>query len=161
MTSVCRLNTNRTLWRTDVSLHSLSDLLCCCFWMCFSFLFVIEHMMPLCMVISWVYSVAMMIQHIVAEKEHRLKEVRLRHCTCPFFIHRLICQEGITFKVFRTFFSCYFIVFKRKAFWGFHVLFYESCIYTFSNLPDAFWSAAVSIWTHTLWTLKTNLMINS
>ena len=34
-------------------------------------------MMPLCMVISWVYSVAMMIQHIVAEKEHRLKEVRL------------------------------------------------------------------------------------
>uniref|UniRef100_A0A3P9P3H1 ATP-binding cassette sub-family A member 2 n=1 Tax=Poecilia reticulata TaxID=8081 RepID=A0A3P9P3H1_POERE len=41
------------------------------------FLFVIEHMMPLCMVISWVYSVAMMIQHIVAEKEHRLKEVRL------------------------------------------------------------------------------------
>lgn len=42
-----------------------------------SFLFVIEHMMPLCMVISWVYSVAMMIQHIVAEKEHRLKEVRL------------------------------------------------------------------------------------
>uniref|UniRef100_A0A2I3G248 ATP-binding cassette sub-family A member 2 n=1 Tax=Nomascus leucogenys TaxID=61853 RepID=A0A2I3G248_NOMLE len=39
------------------------------------FLFVIEHMMPLCMVISWVYSVAMTIQHIVAEKEHRLKEV--------------------------------------------------------------------------------------
>ncbi|RXM93864.1 ATP-binding cassette sub-family A member 2 [Acipenser ruthenus] len=39
------------------------------------FLFVIEHMMPLCMMISWVYSVAMMIQHIVAEKEHRLKEV--------------------------------------------------------------------------------------
>ncbi|XP_016321495.1 ATP-binding cassette sub-family A member 2-like [Sinocyclocheilus anshuiensis] len=36
------------------------------------FLFVIEHMMPLCMVISWVYSVAMMIQHIVAEKEERL-----------------------------------------------------------------------------------------
>lgn len=42
-----------------------------------SFLFVIEHMMPLCMVISWVYSVAMMIQHIVTEKEHRLKEVRM------------------------------------------------------------------------------------
>lgn len=32
-------------------------------------------MMLLCMVISWVYSVAMMIQHIVTEKEHRLKEV--------------------------------------------------------------------------------------
>lgn len=45
-----------------------------------SFLFVIEHMMPLCMVISWVYSVAMMIQHIVAEKEHHLKEVRLQDC---------------------------------------------------------------------------------
>lgn len=36
--------------------------------------------MPLCMVISWVYSVAMMIQHIVAEKEHRLKEVGLYDC---------------------------------------------------------------------------------
>lgn len=36
--------------------------------------------MPLCMVISWVYSVAMTIQHIVAEKEHRLKEVGLRGC---------------------------------------------------------------------------------
>lgn len=46
----------------------------------FSFLFVIEHMMPLCMVISWVYSVAMMIQHIVAEKEQRLKEVRAHCC---------------------------------------------------------------------------------
>lgn len=45
-----------------------------------SFLFVIEHMMPLCMVISWVYSVAMTIQHIVAEKEHRLKEVGLGGC---------------------------------------------------------------------------------
>lgn len=48
----------------------------------FSFLFVIEHMMPLCMVISWVYSVAMMIQHIVAEKEQRLKEVR----TCCSYV---------------------------------------------------------------------------
>lgn len=47
-----------------------------------SFLFVIEHMMPLCMVISWVYSVAMMIQHIVTEKEHRLKEVGLMGEIC-------------------------------------------------------------------------------
>lgn len=54
-----------------------------------SFLFVIEHMMPLCMVISWVYSVAMMIQHIVSEKEQRLKEVSVElllllicYCSC-------------------------------------------------------------------------------
>lgn len=53
-----------------------------CFFCLFSFLFVIEHMMPLCMVISWVYSVAMMIQHIVAEKEQRLKEVR----TCCSYV---------------------------------------------------------------------------
>lgn len=64
-------------------LHSIPCVLCAC--PCFSppppsFLFVIEHMMPLCMVISWVYSVAMMIQHIVAEKEHRLKEVRPPEC---------------------------------------------------------------------------------
>lgn len=39
--------------------------------------------MPLCMVISWVYSVAMTIQHIVAEKEHRLKEVGLGGCRHP------------------------------------------------------------------------------
>lgn len=32
------------------------------------------------MVISWVYSVAMTIQHIVAEKEHRLKEVGVGGC---------------------------------------------------------------------------------
>lgn len=60
------------------SLHVVTSL--------FSFLFVIEHMMPLCMVISWVYSVAMMIQHIVAEKEQRLKEVsacRCRVVACP------------------------------------------------------------------------------
>lgn len=49
-----------------------------------SFLFVIEHMMPLCMVISWVYSVAMTIQHIVAEKEHRLKEVGRAAAGTPF-----------------------------------------------------------------------------
>ncbi len=47
-------------------------------------------MMPLCMVISWVYSVAMMIQHIVAEKEHRLKEVRLLIvCLSPVWEVRL------------------------------------------------------------------------
>lgn len=69
------------MWHTSVqnlvipfnSVFGLYLMTCVVF---FSFLFVIEHMMPLCMVISWVYSVAMMIQHIVAEKEHRLKEVR-------------------------------------------------------------------------------------
>ncbi|XP_078606520.1 ATP-binding cassette sub-family A member 2-like isoform X1 [Branchiostoma floridae x Branchiostoma japonicum] len=39
------------------------------------FLFMIEHMMPLCMTISWVYTVAMLVQNIVYEKEQRLKEV--------------------------------------------------------------------------------------
>ena len=33
------------------------------------------HIMPLAMVISWVYTVAMFVQHIVYEKEQRLKEV--------------------------------------------------------------------------------------
>lgn len=35
----------------------------------------IEHVMPLCLAISWVYSVAMLVQNIVYEKEQRLKEV--------------------------------------------------------------------------------------
>lgn len=72
-----------------------------------SFLFVIEHMMPLCMVISWVYSVAMMIQHIVTEKEHRLKEVRmvrecpaeelvsLRPALCPWICSPSLCGARV------------------------------------------------------------------
>uniref|UniRef100_T1J7T4 ATP-binding cassette sub-family A member 2 n=1 Tax=Strigamia maritima TaxID=126957 RepID=T1J7T4_STRMM len=39
------------------------------------FLFMIEHVMPLCLAISWVYLVAMLCQSIVYEKEQRLKEV--------------------------------------------------------------------------------------
>ena len=39
------------------------------------FLFMIQHVMPLCLTISWVYSVAILVQHIVYEKEQRLKEV--------------------------------------------------------------------------------------
>lgn len=37
----------------------------------------IEHVMPLCLTISWVYTVAMLVQSIVYEKEQRLKEVSL------------------------------------------------------------------------------------
>ncbi|KAG1677983.1 ATP-binding cassette sub-family A member 2 [Nymphon striatum] len=40
-----------------------------------NFLFMIEHVMPLCLTVSWVYSVAMLVQNIVYEKEQRLKEV--------------------------------------------------------------------------------------
>ncbi|XP_076818416.1 ATP-binding cassette sub-family A member 2-like isoform X1 [Clavelina lepadiformis] len=35
----------------------------------------LEHILPLAMIISWVYTVAMFVQHIVYEKERRLKEV--------------------------------------------------------------------------------------
>lgn len=35
----------------------------------------IEHVMPMCLTISWVYTVAMLVQSIVYEKEQRLKEV--------------------------------------------------------------------------------------
>lgn len=38
------------------------------------FLFMIQHVMALCLTVSWVYSVAMLVQHIVYEKEQRLKE---------------------------------------------------------------------------------------
>ena len=37
----------------------------------------IEHVMPLVLTISWVYTVAMLVQSIVHEKELRLKEVSL------------------------------------------------------------------------------------
>ena len=40
-----------------------------------SFMFIIEHMMPLCMTVSWIYTVALAVQAIVYEKEQRLKEV--------------------------------------------------------------------------------------
>ncbi|CAG2119164.1 unnamed protein product, partial [Medioppia subpectinata] len=39
------------------------------------FLFIISHVMPLCMAISWVYSLSMLVQSVVYEKEQRLKEV--------------------------------------------------------------------------------------
>ncbi|XP_052774715.1 ATP-binding cassette sub-family A member 2-like isoform X2 [Mya arenaria] len=44
-------------------------------WLYDKFVFMIEHVMPLCLTISWVYSVAMLVQSIVYEKEQRLKEV--------------------------------------------------------------------------------------
>jgi len=43
----------------------------------------IEHVMPLCLTISWVYTVAMLVQSVVYEKEQRLKEVVVS--TCCFF----------------------------------------------------------------------------
>ena len=46
------------------------------------FFFMIQHVMPLCLTISWVYSVAILVQNIVYEKEQRLKEVR------AMFLHR-------------------------------------------------------------------------
>ncbi|KAK3087439.1 hypothetical protein FSP39_005943 [Pinctada imbricata] len=39
------------------------------------FVSMIEHVMPLCLTISWVYTVSMLVQSIVYEKEQRLKEV--------------------------------------------------------------------------------------
>ena len=41
----------------------------------FSFMFVIQYMMPLCITVSFIYSVAILVQNIVHEKEQRLKEV--------------------------------------------------------------------------------------
>ncbi|XP_065067747.1 ATP-binding cassette sub-family A member 2-like [Rhopilema esculentum] len=39
------------------------------------FMFVIQYMMPLCITVSFIYSVAILVQNIVYEKEQRLKEV--------------------------------------------------------------------------------------
>jgi hypothetical protein len=36
----------------------------------------VEHVVPLCLTISWLYSVSMLVQSIVYEKEQRLKEVK-------------------------------------------------------------------------------------
>ena len=49
---------------------SSTNILCPC-----SFMFIIEHMMPLCMTVSWIYTVALAVQAIVYEKERGLKEV--------------------------------------------------------------------------------------
>ena len=46
----------------------------------------VEHVMPLCLTISWVYSVAMLVQSIVYEKERRLKEVLYCPFKCPCFV---------------------------------------------------------------------------
>ncbi|KAH3795730.1 hypothetical protein DPMN_149289, partial [Dreissena polymorpha] len=39
------------------------------------FVWLIQHIVPLCLMLSWVYSVAVLVMRIVYEKEHRLKEV--------------------------------------------------------------------------------------
>ena len=43
--------------------------------MYFSFIWLVQHIVPLCFMLSWVYPVAMLVQRIVYEKEQRLKEV--------------------------------------------------------------------------------------
>ena len=40
----------------------------------------IEHVLPMCLAISWVYCSAMLVQAIVYEKEQRLKEVSVFSC---------------------------------------------------------------------------------
>ncbi|XP_065646706.1 phospholipid-transporting ATPase ABCA1 isoform X2 [Hydra vulgaris] len=40
-----------------------------------NFMFVLQYIMPLCVVVSFIYTVAILTQSIVYEKEHRLKEV--------------------------------------------------------------------------------------
>jgi len=57
----------------------------------------IEHVMPLCLTISWVYTVAMLVQSIVYEKEQRLKEVIVsRLCD------RLILRSHLTAQCVRV-----------------------------------------------------------
>ena len=54
----------------------------------------IEHVMPLCLTISWVYTVAMLTQSIVYEKEQRLKEVsftsNLVFCKSPGIVNMFV-----------------------------------------------------------------------
>lgn len=45
------------------------------FLICYSFLLILDGMLPLMMTLAWVFSVAMIIKSIVFEKERRLKEV--------------------------------------------------------------------------------------
>ena len=54
-------------------------------------MFVIQYIMPLCVVISFIYSVAILVQSIVYEKEQRLKEVMMTMVNIPTiqFIGRL------------------------------------------------------------------------
>ena len=46
----------------------------CIFAMC-RFVWLIQHVVPLCLMLSWVYTVAVLVQRVVYEKEQRLKEV--------------------------------------------------------------------------------------
>jgi len=58
----------------------------------------IEHVMPLCLTISWVYTVAMLVQSIVYEKEQRLKEVR--HTHAHLLTDLLFRDSGAGYKYF-------------------------------------------------------------
>ncbi|KAL3870668.1 hypothetical protein ACJMK2_038713 [Sinanodonta woodiana] len=44
-------------------------------WLWDQFIWLIQHVVPLCFMLAWVYAIAMLVHSIVYEKEHRLKEV--------------------------------------------------------------------------------------
>lgn len=63
---------DKSVLRLSLFIGSLTHRCCCS--SC-SFLQMIQHALPLCLTISWVYAFAMLTQSIVYEKEVRLKEV--------------------------------------------------------------------------------------
>ena len=67
------------------------------------FLFIIEHVMPLCLTFSWVYTVAMLVRNIVYEKEQRLKEVCI---WC--LLGCLFCLESMLNLFSKVFLNIYF-----------------------------------------------------
>ncbi|XP_048586908.1 ATP-binding cassette sub-family A member 2 isoform X2 [Nematostella vectensis] len=69
--AVVNLHAMREVIKPAVYLHEMP-------YPCYSkdrFMLVIQHMMPLCLTVSWIYTVAIVVRSIVYEKEQRLKEV--------------------------------------------------------------------------------------
>ncbi|KAL4218636.1 ATP-binding cassette sub- A member 2 [Mactra antiquata] len=69
--SIINLQLNRTIKLPGTFFHRM-PYPC---WLWDQFVWLIQHIIPLCLMLSWVYSVAMLVQRIVYEKEKRLKEV--------------------------------------------------------------------------------------
>ena len=64
---------HKTKTKQNIKVRPIS--LTCVYILFFRFIWLIAHILPLILMLSWIYPVAILVQNIVYEKEHRLKEV--------------------------------------------------------------------------------------
>ena len=110
------------------------------FFIFFSFMFVIQYIVPLTTVISFIYSVAILCQSIVHEKEKRLKEVMkmmgLSNAVhwMAWFITSAVTMTAIVISLTIILKVIFIICFKERFFqYGVWCLFIEEVYHIFNH----------------------------